>query len=202
MHRGGGLDLIAKSCEPKTRPLQAGGDGLGCCGSRSGPWEKHMRMRWMVGCLLLLSPHFSMAQSASTLVGPSATVPASAQLDDSGPRENAYMIAPGVVVTSFYQGAPKEVPAYDPNTAAGNYSSQAYQGSNAPSYVANTGAILLPSAQPAAYQQAYPVPQGSGAAYGNPNYRFYMQQNGKQMSARDFDAWMAARGIRVVGSHR
>ena len=30
--------------------------------------------------------------------------------------------------------------------------------------------------------------------------RFYMQQNGKNMSADDFDAWMQARGIRIVGN--
>ena len=28
--------------------------------------------------------------------------------------------------------------------------------------------------------------------------RFYMEQNGKQMTAKDFDAWMKARGIRVA----
>ena len=28
--------------------------------------------------------------------------------------------------------------------------------------------------------------------------RFYMEQNGKKMSAKDFDAWMKARGIRVA----
>lgn len=28
--------------------------------------------------------------------------------------------------------------------------------------------------------------------------RFYMEQNGKQMTARDFDAWMKSRGIRVA----
>jgi hypothetical protein len=28
--------------------------------------------------------------------------------------------------------------------------------------------------------------------------RFYMEQNGKRMSAEEFDAWMKSRGIRVA----
>lgn len=32
----------------------------------------------------------------------------------------------------------------------------------------------------------------------NTPYRFNMEQNGKRMSADEFDAWMKARGVRVV----
>jgi hypothetical protein len=34
--------------------------------------------------------------------------------------------------------------------------------------------------------------------YDNTPYRFNMQQNGKKMSAEEFDAWMKSRGIRVA----
>lgn len=37
----------------------------------------------------------------------------------------------------------------------------------------------------------------ASVALGKSN-RFEMTQNGRQMSARDFDAWMKARGIRIA----
>lgn len=51
------------------------------------------------------------------------------------------------------------------------------------------------------------VAQGTPAAagyvpktpYDNTPYRFDMSQQGKRMSAADFDAWMKARGLRVAG---
>ena len=36
-------------------------------------------------------------------------------------------------------------------------------------------------------------------AYDNTPWRFNMTQNGKRMTADEFDAWMKARGVRVVG---
>ncbi len=42
-----------------------------------------------------------------------------------------------------------------------------------------------------------PPPAPSPVAVGKFN-RFEMTQNGRQMSARDFDAWMNARGIRIA----
>ena len=44
---------------------------------------------------------------------------------------------------------------------------------------------------PAAYK-----PQ---TAFDNTPWRFNMTQNGKRMTADEFDAWMKARGVRVVG---
>lgn len=40
-------------------------------------------------------------------------------------------------------------------------------------------------------------PTAAPVAIGKSN-RFEMTQNGRQMSARDFDAWMKARGIRIA----
>ena len=43
---------------------------------------------------------------------------------------------------------------------------------------------------PAAYKQA--------TSFDNTPWRFDMSQNGKRMTAEEFDAWMKARGVRVV----
>ena len=52
-------------------------------------------------------------------------------------------------------------------------------------------APALPSASnPAAYK-----PQ---TQYDNTPWRFNMSQNGKRMTAEEFDAWMKARGVRVA----
>lgn len=40
-----------------------------------------------------------------------------------------------------------------------------------------------------------PKPRAQQPADAN---RFYMEQNGKRMSAEEFDAWMKSRGIRVA----
>ena len=37
--------------------------------------------------------------------------------------------------------------------------------------------------------------------YDNSQYRFNMNQNGKKMTAEEFDAWMKSRGIHVVKAH-
>ena len=50
------------------------------------------------------------------------------------------------------------------------------------------------AAQPAPSTQYKPRTQ-QPAADAN---RFYMEQNGKRMSAEEFDAWMKSRGIRVA----
>jgi hypothetical protein len=39
------------------------------------------------------------------------------------------------------------------------------------------------------------------AASGGGSYRFNMSQNGKRMTADEFDAWMKANGIRIAGSN-
>ncbi|MFC5594534.1 hypothetical protein [Lysobacter niastensis] len=63
-------------------------------------------------------------------------------------------------------------------------------------------------AAPAPEQAAQPAKAEAPAAgangyqpktkYDNTPYRFNMEQNGKKMSAEEFDAWMKARGIRVA----
>lgn len=59
-------------------------------------------------------------------------------------------------------------------------------------------ASITPAASPAA-----PVSDGAGykpeTPYDNRPWRFNMTQNGKRMTADEFDAWMRARGVRVVG---
>lgn len=49
---------------------------------------------------------------------------------------------------------------------------------------------------PAALDAAAYTPK---TQYDNTPWRFNMTQNGKRMTADEFDAWMKARGVRVVG---
>ena len=53
-----------------------------------------------------------------------------------------------------------------------------------------TGPALPSSSNPAAYK-----PQ---TQYDNTPWRFNMSQNGKRMTAEEFDAWMKARGVHVA----
>ena len=153
----------------------------------------------LVATLLALSSPLALAQSPSRTVGPSTTLSSTPSSQANG---NGYMIAPGVVVTPFYQDAPTQVPSYDPNATTTDYGSQAYQQAAVPSYTYNTGALTLPTTQTQIYQASYPMQEGGKTPYDNSQYRFDMQQNGKQMSAQDFDAWMKARGIRIAGGQR
>jgi len=59
-------------------------------------------------------------------------------------------------------------------------------------------ASITPAASPVA-----PVADAAGykpeTPYDNRPWRFNMTQDGKRMTADEFDAWMRARGVRVVG---
>ncbi len=50
----------------------------------------------------------------------------------------------------------------------------------------------------AAEEPADPATYKPKTQYDNTPYRFNMNQNGKRMTAEEFDAWMKARGIRVA----
>lgn len=52
------------------------------------------------------------------------------------------------------------------------------------------GAPAIPANDPAAYKPA--------TEFDNTPWRFDMSQGGKRMTAEEFDAWMKARGVRVV----
>nr|WP_228760833.1 hypothetical protein [Lysobacter niastensis] len=61
------------------------------------------------------------------------------------------------------------------------------------------------SAKPAAAPAAAAMPSSSDPAaykpktqYDNTPWRFDMHQNGKRMTAEEFDAWMKAKGVRVA----
>ena len=59
------------------------------------------------------------------------------------------------------------------------------------STAATAAAADAASGDPAAYKPR--------TAHDNKPYRFDMTQNGKRMTADEFDAWMKAKGVRVVG---
>lgn len=59
-------------------------------------------------------------------------------------------------------------------------------------------ASVMPAAAPAA-NAVDPAAYKPETAYDNRPWRFNMTQDGKRMTADEFDAWMKARGVRVVG---
>lgn len=58
-----------------------------------------------------------------------------------------------------------------------------------------SSASAAPAATAAAAEAAAYKPL---TAHDNTPYRFNMEQNGRRMTAEEFDAWMKARGIRVA----
>ncbi len=60
-------------------------------------------------------------------------------------------------------------------------------------------ASITPAASPAAVA-ADPATYKPQTAFDNTPWRFNMTQNGKRMTADEFDAWMKSRGVRVVPS--
>jgi hypothetical protein len=102
-------------------------------------------------------------------------------------------IAPELVVPSHQLGAPTGVlsQAFDESLAVDQVlfrlRAEGCQVANA--LPAKGGAIPTPD-DPAAYK---PKTQ-----FDNTPWRFNMNQNGKRMTAEEFDAWMKAKGVRVV----
>ena len=138
--------------------------------------------------LLLLLPGFAHAEAISG--GCTAAAP----------------VSPGNTL-SLAPVASELVPAYTDLGATGAVLSQAYDASQSVDRVllrlrlascGNIANAMRPGASgsvdpsdPAAYK-----PQ---TQWDNTPWRFNMTQNGKRMTADEFDAWMKARGVRVVG---
>ncbi|MBN8717610.1 MAG: hypothetical protein J0I72_07460 [Stenotrophomonas sp.] len=60
-------------------------------------------------------------------------------------------------------------------------------------------AMLKKAASALAHAGPDPAAYKPRTAFDNTPWRFNMTQNGKRMTADEFDAWMKARGVRVVG---
>lgn len=54
------------------------------------------------------------------------------------------------------------------------------------------------AAEPAKEEAVDPATYKPKTAHDNTPYRFNMNQNGKKMTADEFDAWMKSRGVRVA----
>ena len=80
-------------------------------------------------------------------------------------------------------------PACTPAATASTSTASAQEAPAALPCVDTTTAVAAPPVEP-----AY-VPK---TAHDNSPYRFDMNQNGKRMTADEFDAWMQAKGIRVA----
>ena len=59
-------------------------------------------------------------------------------------------------------------------------------------------ALPAPTGAPAAAVANSPAAYQPKTAHDNTPWRFDMSQNGKRMTADEFDAWMKSRGVRVV----
>ena len=99
------------------------------------------------------------------------------------------------------------VPAYTDLGATGAVLSQAYDASQSVDQVllrlrlASCGNIAnaMQPASPGAVNPNDPAAYKPQTQWDNTPWRFNMTQNGKRMTADEFDAWMKARGVRVVG---
>ncbi|MFT3896740.1 MAG: hypothetical protein QM719_03455 [Thermomonas sp.] len=124
----------------------------------------------------------------------------------AGGCTTAALVSPGNSL-SLAPVASELIPAYTDLGATGAVLSQAYDASQSVDQVllrlrlascGNIANAMRPGAagsvdpnDPAAYK-----PQ---TQWDNTPWRFNMTQNGKRMTADEFDAWMKARGVRVVG---
>ena len=61
-----------------------------------------------------------------------------------------------------------------------------------------SSAVLLPACASRPPSAAIAAPVTLHGSMKEQGYRFHMTQNGKRMSADDFDAWMKARGVRIA----
>jgi hypothetical protein len=61
-----------------------------------------------------------------------------------------------------------------------------------------TLANAVPATAPALPSSSSPAAYKPQTQYDNSPWRFDMSQNGKRMTAEEFDAWMKARGVRVA----
>lgn len=66
----------------------------------------------------------------------------------------------------------------------------------------NISAALPAAPAPAATAVNDPAAYQPQTAFDNTPWRFDMSQNGKRMTAEEFDAWMKARGVRVVQARK
>ncbi len=92
---------------------------------------------------------------------------------------------------SLFVGVAQAAPATE---LAGSLSANAFGAPLSASAYLERVRQPAPTAAPAAGQAGY-VPR---TAHDNSPYRFNMTQNGRRMTAEEFDAWMKARGIRVA----
>jgi len=102
-------------------------------------------------------------------------------------------LSPELSAPAHQLGAPTGVLAQTPDESLSVDNvllRQRLQGCLTANAVPATAPALPSSSSPAAYK-----PQ---TKYDNSPWRFDMSQNGKRMTAEEFDAWMKARGVRVA----
>lgn len=152
-----------------------------------------MRIHYVAALLFLAAGGNAWAQSIS-ISEPSSRPPSTLAANESySPHNSSYLIAPGVSVTPLYQGAPTSISSYTPDNLP-----TSYQGPVGDMHQPRTGTqtISVGSSIIGVPSQQNHLPQLAD----DPNaHRFYMEQNGRKMSADDFEAWMKSRGLRIAG---
>jgi hypothetical protein len=124
----------------------------------------------------------------------------------AGGCTSATPISPGNTL-SLAPVASELVPAYTDLGATGAVLAHAYDASQSVDQVllrlrlASCGNIAnaMQPASPGMVNPNDPAAYKPQTQWDNTPWRFNMTQNGKRMTADEFDAWMKARGVRVVG---
>jgi hypothetical protein len=124
----------------------------------------------------------------------------------AGGCPTAAPISPGNTL-SLAPVASELTPAYPNLGATGAVLSQAYDASQSVEQVllrlrlASCGNVAnaMRPASPGEVNPNDPAAYKPQTQWDNTPWRFNMTQNGKHMTADEFDAWMKARGVRVVG---
>jgi hypothetical protein len=124
----------------------------------------------------------------------------------AGGCTTAAPVSPGNTL-SLAPVASELVPAYTDLGATGAVLSRAYDASQSVDQVllrlrlASCGNIAnaMQPASPGAVDPNDPAAYKPKTQWDNTPWRINMTQNGKRMTADEFDAWMKARGVRVVG---
>ncbi len=124
----------------------------------------------------------------------------------AGGCTNAAPVSPGNTL-ALAPVASELVPAYTDLGATGAVLSQAYDASQSVDQVllrlrlASCGNIAnaMRPTSPGMVNPDDPAAYKPQTQWDNTPWRFNMVQDGKRMTADEFDAWMKARGVRVVG---
>lgn len=146
--------------------------------------------QWVLMVPLMLASTWAMAQDCAVLGKQAQSVSGMAGLAPELAVPSHQLGAPsGVLAQAFDESQTVDRVALRMRIQSCHQLAAAKKKSEAPATAA------APEAAPANVDPATYKPQ---TAHDNTPWRFDMNQNGKRMTAEEFDAWMKARGVRVA----